>query len=443
MNDQQSGTQSDNKSFFLIHRKTLTDVGNQIIDGYGESKHVERSQLSQINFDAKDELANHQLTYSHFYSKFGPTSEVSNFPNQSCIVKSNMSGIKTTILAYGDRLDYDISSIDSKDVYATNDVNQISTFQFERHSNITAFVGMNLITIAPEVFVGSRLIYVEIDGMENLPAECFNHCSNLEYISLGTHLKTIPFGCFLRCTKLVYIELPKTCTRIEAIAFQDCTNLRMVDGIERVTYLGDDALRGTNVRYIEIGTGFNNQIDFVGSVTRSNVEAVYVNNVKSTGDAFVNSCTKMNTVIVGSNVGQVKVVAKNCERFKDIIFEGTTTGLIGTLVTGYSNLNYIHHTPMETIDSNYTQKMYNQLCGPTISMRYYSPPNYAIELDKTLLDNISRLEFLSVNTNNKIENVYIPNSVQNVRMRKGECENEADYMSTFYSKYNGPRVHYY
>lgn len=439
MNDQQN----DNKSFFLIHRKTLTNVGNEIIESYEEDKRVKRSELSQINFEAKDELADHRLTYNHFYSKFGPTSNTTNYPNQTCIVKSNTTGIKTTILAYGDRLNYDISSIDSNDMYATNDINHISVFQFERHSNITAFVGMNLISIAPEVFVGSRLIYVEIDGMETLPNECFSHCQNLEYISLGTRLKSIPFGCFLRCTKLVYIELPKTCTRIEAIAFQDCTNLRMVDGIERVTYLGDDALRGTNVRYIEIGTGFDNQIVFDGSVARSNVEAVYVNNVKSTGDAFVNSCSKMNTVIVGSNVGGVKVVAKNCERFKDIIFEGTTTGLLGTLVTGYSNLNYIHHTPMETIDSNKTQKIFNQLCGPSISMRYYSPPNYAIELDKTLLDNISRLEFLSVNTNNKIENIYIPNSVQNVRMRKNECANEADYMSTFYSKYNGPRVHYY
>lgn len=443
MNDQQSGMQNNNKSFFLIHRKTLTDVGNKIIESYTEDKRVERSQLTQINFNAKDELANQQLTYSHFYSKFGPTSEASNFPNQSCIVKSNTAGIKTTIFAYGDRLDYDISSIDSNDVYATNDVNYISTFQFQRHSNITAFVGMNLRRVAPEVFMGSYLIYVEIDGMEELPTECFAHSRNLEYISLGTRLRSIPTGCFIHCPKLVYIELPKTCRNIGSMAFRDCTNLRMIDGIEHVTTLGDGALDGTNVRYVEIGTGFDNQIDFYGSVARSNVETVYVNNVKSTGDAFVNSCTKMNTVIVGSNVGGVKVVAKNCERFKDIIFEGTTTGLIGTLVTGYSNLNYIHHTAMETIDSNKTQKMFNQLCGPSISMRYYSPPNYAIELDKTLLDNISRLEFLSVNTNNKIEDIYIPNSVQNVRMRKNECANEADYMSGFYSRYNGPRVHYY
>lgn len=446
MNDQQSGTQSDNKSFFLIHRKTLTEVGNNIITAYPEANRVNKSNLSNVNVKPTDGIDNSKLTYSHFYSKFGPKTNgnSSNYSDQSCIVKSNSAGIKTTMLAYGDRLDYDISSIESADLYATNDINYMSTFQFARHPNITAFVGMNLIRISSEVFINSYLIYVEIDGMEELPAECFAHSRNLEYVSLGSRLKSIPTGCFISCPKLVYIELPKTCTSIGSMAFRDCSKLRMIDGIEHVTTLGDDALYGTNVRYVEICTGFSGRTTFNGSITRSNVEAVYVNNIHPYFDVLVSDCPKMNTIIVGSNVTEIETLAKNTEKFKEIIFEGITTPKISnTLVEGYSNLAYIHHPIMKPLNPNTNMKLDFRLCGPTISMRYYSPPNYSQEIRDTFFDNVSRLEFLSVNANNGFQNWYLPNSVGNVRVRKDECQNEDTYMSGIYSTYSGPKVHYY
>lgn len=447
---QQVEDQIDNKSFFLIHRKTLTDVGTNIISGYDESKRIEKSRISEINRESHDVLVNDQLKYSHYYSKFGPidktitNGKTTNYPNKSCIIKSNSSGIKTTIIAYGDRLDYDIASIDSADVYATNDVNQISNFQFGRHSNITAFIGMNLINIAPEVFVGSYLIYVEIDGMQELPEECFAGSRSLEYVSLGTQLRSIPTGCFINCSKLVYIELPKSCTSIGAMAFRDCSKLRMIDGIEHVTSIGDDALSGTNVRYIEIGTGFTNRTNFDGSITRSNVEAVYVDNIRTTGDVFVNSCSKMNTVIVGSNVGVVETLAKNTEKFKEIIFEGiATTRISNTLVEGYSNLSFIHHPNIIPLDPNINLNMSFRLCSPTMSMRYYSPPNYANKMRISIFENVNKLEFLSVNTNNRFDELYLPNSVENVRIRAGECQDEGEYMRYINSSYFVPRIHYY
>ena len=443
MNEQQT----DYKSFLLIHRKTLTDIGNQIVAEYDDEKCVKKSELSELTVQSNSELKDSHLSYGHFYSKFGPRTEAAtNYPKKSCLIKTNTgnANVKTTILAYGDTLDYDVTSIDSKDIYATNDVNRISNFRFARHSTITAFVGLNLTYIESDVFIKSKLIYVELDGIQQLPTSCFADCMSLEYISLGSKLLTVPAYCFSNCNKLVYIELPETCRLIEPAAFVNCSNLRMIDGIEHVRGIGERALEGTSVRYVEIGSEFEVQKNITGTIKRNNIEAIVINNVTTVETGFIEECSKLQTVIVGPNVGNVQILTRGTEKLKEIIFEGTSTSIHNSLVEGYSYLNYVHHSKDDTIQSaSSPYYLPYQLCGSTISLRYYALPYNVSQTARELLDNISRLEFLSVNTINGFDTLYLPNSVKNIRIRKGECTNEDSYMNMINSQNFGPRIHYY
>jgi hypothetical protein len=218
----------------------------------------------------------------------------------------------------------------------------------------------------------------------------------------------------------------------------------MVDGIERVTSIGERALDGTLVRYVELGSEFDENTNFDGVIRRNNIETLYINNTNTIRSGFIEECNNLQTVIVGPNVKKVQLLTRTTSKLKEVIFEGTTTAIQDSLVEGYSNLSYVHHPSDSTIQfESSPYSLPRHLCGSTISLRYYALPYNVSSTAPVLLDNISRLEFLSVNVINGFEELYLPNSVKNIRIRAGECDNEETYMDSIRSTSFGPKIHYY
>lgn len=65
------------------------------------------------------------------------------------------------------------------------------------------------------------------DGVEYIGRDCFNDCSELEFLSLPNTVETIEAEAFIRCTNLVEIEFRGTMEQWEAVeksmlAFENC-----------------------------------------------------------------------------------------------------------------------------------------------------------------------------------------------------------------------------
>ena len=59
------------------------------------------------------------------------------------------------------------------------------------------------------------------DTVEVVEAKAFEHCANLESITLSRNLKIIKGAAFMGCSKLRSVSLPKSLERIGVFAFSD------------------------------------------------------------------------------------------------------------------------------------------------------------------------------------------------------------------------------
>ena len=59
------------------------------------------------------------------------------------------------------------------------------------------------------------------DTVEVVEAKAFEHCANLESITLSRNLKIIKGAAFMGCSKLRSVSLPKSLERIGTLAFSD------------------------------------------------------------------------------------------------------------------------------------------------------------------------------------------------------------------------------
>ena len=57
------------------------------------------------------------------------------------------------------------------------------------------------------------------DTVEVVEAKAFEHCKNLESVTLSNNLKAIRLSAFLGCSKLRSVSLPRSLERIESWAF--------------------------------------------------------------------------------------------------------------------------------------------------------------------------------------------------------------------------------
>ncbi|MCH5238267.1 MAG: leucine-rich repeat protein [Muribaculaceae bacterium] len=75
--------------------------------------------------------------------------------------------------------------------------------------------------------------------VEELGANCFSNCENLESISLPNTLQRIPGNSFFKCEKLKEIVIPNSVTRIGALSFWKCEALDRVVmgyGLSEIAY---------------------------------------------------------------------------------------------------------------------------------------------------------------------------------------------------------------
>lgn len=80
-------------------------------------------------------------------------------------------------------------------------------------------------------------------SLENID-NAFYGCSELNTITLPSHITTIGNNAFANCTSLESIVIPEGVTTIGNNAFANCTSLTSVKIPSTVTYIGDNAFRG-------------------------------------------------------------------------------------------------------------------------------------------------------------------------------------------------------
>lgn len=95
-------------------------------------------------------------------------------------------------------------------------------------------------------FSRNQIEYVGLNGIRNIPMQCFSGCTNLSSVSLGYGLQEIDYRAFQGCVNLTSITLPETLTYIESYSFSGCSNLTSINIPESVTYIGDRVFEGCN-----------------------------------------------------------------------------------------------------------------------------------------------------------------------------------------------------
>lgn len=154
-------------------------------------------------------------------------------------------------------------------------------------------------------------------SVEVIDAYAFSSCSNLKYLSVGKKVKTIDKYslCNTRSLETIIVDLNNS-------TFDSRNNCNAIIEIETNTLI-----KGCKNTIIPEGVKSIYKYAFYGSDL---IEISIPNSVSSIGECAFHSCSKLNTIVIGSGLANIDLFAfVNCESLKYIYNNSILNFIIG------------------------------------------------------------------------------------------------------------------
>lgn len=207
-----------------------------------------------------------------------------------------------------------------------------------------AFAGC---TALEEAVIGNGVTELTTDGSDfggadNWKDGCFEHCTSLAKVTMGTSVKTIDVDAFSECTALKEIVIPDNVETIGAGAFEYCDDMKTAVIGNGVVTIGKDAFCGTALVNVTIPDNVVT-VDSGAFLDCKSLTTVHIGDgVVTMGDEVFKNDESLTDVHVGNGVVKIgKQTWKNCTSLESLLIPSNVTELGGGLCAGDTALKRV------------------------------------------------------------------------------------------------------
>ncbi|MBO4866362.1 MAG: leucine-rich repeat protein [Ruminococcus sp.] len=242
-----------------------------------------------------------------------------------------------------------------KSVVIPDSVTEIKDYAFEHCENLESVtLSKNLKCIGSNAFFGCELLnsIVIPDSVTEIKDHAFANCVNLESVTLSKNLKYMHIA-FAGCSKINSIVIPDGTKSIVEYAFVGLDNLETIDIPDSVEYIGEFAfLSCTNLKSITLPEGLK-QIDIGAFMLCESLESIVIpDSVESIDDVAFNSCKSLENVVIPDSVKTIGGYAfSECHNLKSVTIPASVTE-IGENVFSEYDTHDDSYKPLKNVTIN-------------------------------------------------------------------------------------------
>lgn len=195
-------------------------------------------------------------------------------------------------------------------------------------SNVTAIeLPETVVELGESAFESSshlRSIFLP-DGINVLPKNLFNGCSDLSDVSMG-EISSMGDYAFKGCSSLKSFTIVGPLSSIPAGAFEDCKGLRQIELPESVTSIGEKAFHECNTL---VDISFGDGVTTIGKQAFDRcyaLQSIDLPNVRSIEEKVFYECKALRSVALGNNVRSIgKEAFRRCKELASITLPESVT----------------------------------------------------------------------------------------------------------------------
>lgn len=173
-----------------------------------------------------------------------------------------------------------------------------------------------------EYYVPQTLETVSITNATYLAEFAFNECRNIKNIYLNEGIESFGRYCFRNCSSLIELEIKEGLISIDAAAFENCTsltNLIIPSSIEEISHSVFDNTPNLNFNVIDncnyLGNALNEYVVLVNVIDIEGVQTRINSNTRIINQNAFNGCYLLNAISIPESVVNIGMDAfANCSR---------------------------------------------------------------------------------------------------------------------------------